>query len=221
MELKHPALPYVAPFATFIAFLVIDKYFPFGPEVAYPLRLAVVCVILLLFSRQVIDLRLANPVATVLLGVMVFAIWVGPDVLWPEYRTHPVFTFFGEAKSSAPESLKSNLAFILLRAFGCAVVVPVIEEIFWRGWLARWLINSDDFRAVKFIEYTPAPFWIGSLLFASEHGPYWDVGLITGVIYNWWMIRTKSLGNCIWLHAVTNACLSAYVLTTDQWQYWM
>ncbi len=47
-----------------------------------------------------------------------------------------------------------------------------------------------------------------AILFASEHGPYWDVGLITGVIYNWWMVRTKSVADCILMHAVTNAALS-------------
>ena len=60
-----------------------------------------------------------------------------------------------------------------------------------------------------------------ALLFASEHGPYWDVGLAAGILYNWWMIRTKSLEDCILSHAVTNACLAAYVLTRHQWQYWL
>jgi membrane protease YdiL (CAAX protease family) len=47
------------------------------------------------------------------------------------------------------------------------------------------------------------------------------VGLITGVIYNWWMIRTKSLWDCILMHAVTNGALAWYVLAHDQWQYWL
>ena len=55
-------------------------------------------------------------------------------------------------------------------------------------------------------------FWIVALLFASEHGPYWDVGLAAGALYNWWMLRTRSLGDLIVAHAVTNACLSAYVV---------
>ncbi len=64
-------------------------------------------------------------------------------------------------------------------------------------------------------------FWVGSALFASEHGPYWEVGLIAGVAYNWWMCRTKSLADCILTHAVTNGCLSAYVLMTGEWRYWL
>jgi uncharacterized protein len=99
------------------------------------------------------------------------------------------------------------------------LIVPVVEELFWRAWLMRWLINTD-FQQVKLGTYSPLAFWVTAVLFASEHGPYWDVGLLTGIIYNSWMIRTKSVGNCILMHAVTNGALSAYVIATAQWQYW-
>jgi CAAX prenyl protease-like protein len=62
---------------------------------------------------------------------------------------------------------------------------------------------------------------VTAVLFASEHGPYWDVGLLTGFLYNWWMIRTRSLGDCIVAHAVTNACLCVYVVSSGSWEYWM
>lgn len=83
----------------------------------------------------------------------------------------------------------------------------------------RWLINTD-FQRVPLGTYAPLSFFVTALLFASEHGPYWDVGLLTGFIYNWWMIRTKSVASCILMHAVTNALLSGYVIWTAQWQYW-
>jgi hypothetical protein len=58
-------------------------------------------------------------------------------------------------------------------------------------------------------------------LFASEHGPYWEVGLATGIIYNAWMVKTRNLTDCIIAHAVTNGLLSAYILATHQFQYWL
>ncbi|MFN9430090.1 MAG: type II CAAX prenyl endopeptidase Rce1 family protein, partial [Acidobacteriota bacterium] len=58
-------------------------------------------------------------------------------------------------------------------------------------------------------------------LFALEHGPFWEVGLLTGVIYNWWMTKTRSLGDLIFVHGVTNLVLSLYVIATKQWQFWM
>ena len=220
---KYPSLPYIAPFAAFLGFIALGQALPVGAEVLYPVRVVAVTAILIFFSRSVIDLRVKHAIGSILLGVAVFVIWVGPDVLWPAYRSHWLFTnsITGDAKSTAPEALKSNLLFIVFRTVGCVLLVPVLEELFWRGWLARWLIDSQDFRKVPLGAYTATSFWVGSLLFASEHGSYWEVGLIAGIAYNWWMCRTKSLADCILAHAVTNGCLSAYVLGTGEWRYWM
>jgi hypothetical protein len=63
-------------------------------------------------------------------------------------------------------------------------------------------------------------FWVVAVLFAAEHGALWDVGLAAGVLYNGWMVRTKSLCDLILAHGVTNLCLSAYVIFAGKWQYW-
>lgn len=220
---RYPALPYVAPFAVFMVLLAMERPVPAAAQVLYPARMVVVSAVILLLSRGVLDFRVKNFWGSTLLGLAVFAIWVGPDMLWPHYREFWLFSnpVTGHPQSSAPPGARSSLGFILFRTVGCVVLVPLLEELFWRGWLARWMIDSEDFRRAPLGAYTAASFWIGSLLFASEHGPFWDVGLIAGVSYNWWMCRTRSLGDCILLHAVTNGALSAYVLVTGQWQYWM
>ena len=84
----------------------------------------------------------------------------------------------------------------------------------------RRLISADVER-VPLGAYTHLSFWATALLFASEHGSFWDVGLAAGVAFNWWMVRTRNLGDCILAHAVTNACLAAYVLTAGRWEYWL
>ena len=84
----------------------------------------------------------------------------------------------------------------------------------------RWLVDKK-FQWVALGTYSPLAFWTVAVLFASEHGPYWEVGLFAGIIYNWWMIRTKSLADCIVAHAVTNGMLSIYILAAGQWQYWL
>jgi CAAX prenyl protease-like protein len=82
----------------------------------------------------------------------------------------------------------------------------------------RWMIDRD-FWNVPLGKYDATAFWVTAVLFASEHGPYWEVGLITGVIYNWWMVRTKNLADCILMHAVTNGILSVYVVLSGRWEY--
>ena len=220
---EYPSLPYVAPFGVFVAFMMLDRFAPAGIEWLYPARVIVVFATILLCSRSVLDFRVKNALGSILLGVAVFAIWIAPDVLWPHYRGFWLFTnsITGKVASSVPPAVQSRISFILFRAIGCVLLVPVLEELFWRGWLTRWLIDGDDFRRVPLGAYTAASFWMGSVLFASEHGPFWEVGLIAGIAYNWWMCRTKSLADCMLTHAVTNGCLSIYVLAAGQWQYWM
>ena len=84
----------------------------------------------------------------------------------------------------------------------------------------RWLIASD-FSKIPLGAYQASAFWLVALMFAAEHGPYWEVGLASGIIYNWWMVRTRTVADCMIAHAVTNGLLSAYVLWTGQFQYWM
>lgn len=220
--LRHPALPYVVPFLAFLGFLAVDRYLPFSTNWNYVLRFTVVFALLLVFSRGVITWRLASFWGSTALGVALFAIWVGPDVLWPAYRQSWLFTnpIVGAPASSLPADVKRSVTFIVFRALASVVNVPILEELFWRGWLMRWLI-ARDFLKVPLGAYSAQSFWIVAILFASEHGSYWDVGLIAGVLFNWWMVRTKSLADCILLHAVTNACLAAYVLLRNQWQYWL
>jgi CAAX prenyl protease-like protein len=220
---KYPSLPYIAPFGVFVGFLALDRFVSTGVEALYPIRVFAVLAVLILCSRSVIDFRATNALGSILLGVAVFAIWIGPDALWPRYHGYWLFTnsITGAVNSSVPAAVRSSISFILFRTFGCVVLVPILEELFWRGWLTRWLIDGHDFRRVPLGAYTAASFWIGSVMFASEHGPFWDVGLIAGIAYNWWMCRNKSLADCTLAHAVTNGCLSVYVLFTGQWQYWL
>lgn len=142
-------------------------------------------------------------------------------MLIPQYRDNILFnnSIVGKTHSSIPaEALRSGWV-LTWRTLRAVIIVPIVEELFWRGWLMRWLIDND-FERVPLGKYAAGAFWITALLFASEHGPYWEVGLAAGIIYNLWMIRTKSIADCILAHAVTNGCLSAYTIAAQQWQYW-
>jgi CAAX prenyl protease-like protein len=212
---------YVAPFAAFIAVMAAEHLLLPHSQILYPLRLAIVLAVILLVSRPYLQFRPTNPFASIAIGVAVFLIWIAPDRLFG-YRHFWLFNnaIVGSTSASVPTGTQASHWFLALRALGSTALVPIVEELFWRGWLMRWLINPD-FEKVPLGTYTPAAFWIVAILFASEHGPYWEVGLIAGIIYNWWLIRTRSLADCMLAHAVTNGILAAYVITSGQWQYWL
>lgn len=215
------AVPYVLPFAVFIAFLAVQKYFPLPANIEFIVRDLLLAGVLVGFSRQVIKLHPFHRLETVIVGITVFLIWVGPDLLFPTYRQHWLFQnpLFGELTPAIPGNVLLSPWVLWPRILQAVVFVPILEEMFWRSWLMRWLI-SPQFEKVPLGAYQPASFWITAVLFASEHGPYWDVGLVAGIAYNWWMVRTRSLADCILAHAVTNACLCGYVVATHHWEYW-
>jgi CAAX prenyl protease-like protein len=218
---RWPSLPYVLPFIVFLFFIAVQKYIPLSPAIEYPLRVVLLALVLFVFSRKVIELRCSRRIETAVIGVAVFVIWIGPDLLFPGYRRHWIFQneLFGSLGSNIPENVLNSPIVLWSRIIRAVVLVPIIEELFWRAWLMRWLI-APRFKRVPLGAFAPVSFTATALLFASEHGPYWDVGLAAGLIYNWWMIRTKSLGDCILAHAVTNACLCGYVVATRHWEYW-
>jgi CAAX prenyl protease-like protein len=218
---RWPAIPYVLPFAVFLLFLALQKYVPLSPNIEFAVRDLLLGGVLRGFSRQVIELRPQRLIEAVILGIAVFVIWVGPDLLFPHYRQHWLFqnAIFGQLTVTIPGSTLVAPWVLWPRVFQAVLFVPILEELFWRAWLMRWLI-SPQFEKIPLGAYQTTAFWITAALFASEHGPYWDVGLIAGIAYNWWMIRTRSLADCILAHAITNGLLCWYVVATHRWEYW-
>ena len=221
---SHAAtLAYVAPFAVYVGLMGLEKAVALPAGWFYPIRLVVVAAVLLAFSRSYLSFRVSQWLPSVLVGIAVFLIWIGPDVIFgPGYRHSRLFenSLTGAAKGSLTTDLQISAGFIVVRILGSMVLVPIIEELFWRGWMMRWLIHKE-FLKVPLGQYSTQAFWLVAILFASEHGPYWEVGLAAGVIYNWWLVRTRTLGDCMLAHAVTNGLLGIYVVYAGQWQYWL
>src|SRR5688500_15683362 len=158
---------FITPFAAYIILLGLRSYWPFDPKWEYPARVILVTIVLLAFFPR-ISWRLVQPVASIAVGVLVFVIWVGPDVLWPSYRAHWLFQndWMGKVQSSLDPALQTDTTFLFFRIVGTALLVPIIEELFWRGWLMRYIIKPD-FATVPLGTYSPLSFWLTAVLFAS------------------------------------------------------
>jgi CAAX prenyl protease-like protein len=192
------------------------------PRVELVARLALPALALALCWRRLPKFRMEHPAGSVLTGLAVFVLWVAPDFLFPGWRSHWMFQnpVLGRLNVSMPPESLNHPVDLVLRVLRASTVVALAEEIFWRGWLMRYLIH-DDFQSVPIGAYQFRAFWLTAVFFAVEHGPYWEVGLAAGMIYNWWAVRSKSLGDLILAHGVTNAALSVFVILTRRWEYWM
>ena len=109
---------------------------------------------------------------------------------------------------------------LVLRFVRLVAVVPIMEEVFWRGFLLRYLVQ-ENFTALPFGAWSPLSFAVVTLGFTFEHSrPDWPAAFITGILYNLVAIRTRSLPACVLAHALTNLCLGLYVMQTHQWGFW-
>jgi len=213
-------LEWTLPFLAFLVFLVVGPALPISPAAEGAIRVLILGALIWFVSWRVLDFRVQRWAGSIALGVGVFVVWVAPDLLFPGYRAHWLLQsgLTGPVESSFAEAARTDTVAILFRALRAIVIVPIVEELFWRGWLMRWLVRPD-FAEVRLGTVTPYAFVVTAVLFAVEHGPFWDVGLAAGIAYNWWMMRTRSLGDLILAHAVTNACLVAFVLASGRWEY--
>jgi hypothetical protein len=107
---------------------------------------------------------------------------------------------------------------VAFRIAGAALVVPLMEELFWRSFLQRW-VQQHDFLALDPARIGLKALLIASALFAVEH-LQWLAGLVAGLAYGWLYIRTRNLWAPIVAHAVTNGLLGADVVATGRWSFW-
>jgi len=108
--------------------------------------------------------------------------------------------------------------FLGIRLLGLCLVVPLMEEIFWRGFLARFLIR-DQFTLVPEGTFTPASFGLVVAGFVAVH-PELLAATAWGILINLLWRRTANLWACIAMHAITNALLGAWILGRHEWRLW-
>ncbi len=109
-------------------------------------------------------------------------------------------------------------AFLAVRLFGLALVVPLIEEFFIRGFVMRFVIDAD-WPKVPFGTLTPIAAAAGTLLPMLMHPAELFAAAVWFTLVTWLMFKTRNIWDCVAAHAVTNGLLGAYVLATGEWQF--
>ena len=112
----------------------------------------------------------------------------------------------------------SAWAFISVRLLGIAVVVPLAEELFWRGFLLRWLIDPE-WERVPLGEFTLSSCLTVTLMFTLAH-PEWLAAAVYCLLINGLLYWKKDLWLCVVAHGVSNLVLAVYVLITGAWWLW-
>lgn len=181
----------------------------------FPLQTLLCAALLFYFRGDYVFGSVRHPRFTVLLALGVFALWIAPQQFL--HFTPRLIGFNPDLLGSSPAFYWITLS---LRFVRLVLVVPLVEEIFWRGFLLRYLI-AERFETVPFGTFSWLSFVAVTLAFCFSHSrPDWPAALATGALYNVVAYRTRSLASCILAHAVTNLALGLWIMTTKQWGFW-
>ena len=176
----------------------------------YPLKIVVVAVCLIYFwgvYKQ--EIRFSFEWLAVMSGIFVFLLWVLLEGMYPQ---------IGYSEFDPNGYAHDMYTAIAFRMAGATLVVPVMEELFWRSFALRFTIRSD-FRLVPLGQFSWFSFLFVSILFGLEHHR-WLVGIFAGMVYAGVLYKSRNLFTPILSHAITNFVLSLYVLWTQNWSFW-
>lgn len=219
----HPAVARVVPFSVYIAFLPIGQALQsLWPDAdvrwLYGVQVLLTGLALALLRDRYVELRapaavrMGDVLVAIVVGLLVFGFWINLD--------HPLLRL-GDAGGGFDPRLGDghiDIALAGVRMTGATLVVPVMEELFWRSFLARWIDRPG------FLEHLPQrismrAIALSSIVFAVEH-TLWVAGLLAGIVYAALYRRSGNLWVPILSHAVTNGALAWWVLHTGNWQFW-
>jgi CAAX prenyl protease-like protein len=211
---------YVLPMAIFLVFTQFGAWYPAIYPHMYVAKTLIVPVALILFWPRYTKIRWNHWWLGIIVGVAGVFQWVAMQ-LWLQR-----FEFFkpspGAFDPSAYFDGRPELmwAFIIVRLAGASLVVPVMEELFWRDALWRTIIAPNDFKLAQVGEWDWKAFLGVSGAFSLVHGNWWLTAIVWGLMVATLLVYTKSLGACIIAHGVTNLLLGLYVLHTKEWFFW-
>jgi CAAX prenyl protease-like protein len=211
----------ILPFAAYMAFFLVgDALAWLGVDAAslrwlYAVKAATVAILLAIFWRDYTELKVPLPspgavLAAIGAGAVVFYLWINLHAGWMVIGT----------SSGFDPSMGGTIDWplVAIRIAGAALVVPVMEELFWRSFVMRW-VDKPNFLSLDPAQAGIRGFVISVLLFGFEHN-LWFAGIVTGVAYSVLFMRHRTIWSPILAHAVTNGMLGAWVVMTGAWSYW-
>jgi len=239
---------HVLPLAIFMAFMLllqllgglIEWKHPDAPwwrqdpaQLIYPLQTAVSIILLFRYWRfYTFAWSWRWGLMGVAFGVVGIACWLLPTTLYDAWgftgKTTGWIHMLGVAARSYgfnPGLFDSPLAYALalgMRFFRAAVVVALAEELFWRGFLMRFICDWEgDYWRQPFGRGSWLSYFIVTGLFIFSHGSLdwaaaWVYGSLTYLLSVW----SKNLGACVLMHATANFLMGLYIIAYGKFGLW-
>jgi CAAX prenyl protease-like protein len=145
-------------------------------------------------------------------GLLVFAVWIQLDAPWMKLAS-PTATFI-------PLDAQGGVIWplVVVRLIGAALLVPVMEELFWRSFLMRWF-QHETFEGVVPQQVGLRAIVLTTFVFMLAH-TLWLAAILAGLAYAWLYRRSGKLWVPVIAHGVTNGALGVWVVATGNWAFW-
>ncbi|WP_280153566.1 CAAX prenyl protease-related protein [Piscinibacter sp. XHJ-5] len=224
LPLSRGALARVVPFVLFMLLLAVRGSLPadgsagVDPRWTYAIGVLLAAGALWWFRREYGELaRQSRPdsgetLLAVVVGLVVFVLWITLDAPWMTIGS-PTATFLPVDAAG-----RVDWPLVAVRWAGAALLVPVMEELFWRSFLMRW-IERPQFEAVAPQRVGLKAVVLSTFVFMLAH-TLWLAAIVAGLAYAWLYVRTGKLWVPIVAHAVTNGALGVWVVATRNWTFW-
>jgi len=207
----NPTAAFLMPILAILAAGAVTRAIASDFEYLYPLRVVAGLWMLMRYRRSLAGLDWGWSWRGPALGVIVFLLWIGAAQLQLHASGIP------EKLTALPPSLRS--LWIVSRLAGGVLIVPIAEELAYRGYLMRRL-SQAHFEAVRFQSVRWPALAATAIVFGFAHGALWLPGIAAGVGFGLLVIRRGQIGEAVVAHATSNALLAACVLGGNQWQLW-
>lgn len=226
---RSPALARVVPFAVFLALTLCQGWFGEASRYWFYLAKTLVGAWLIWEMRPLVgEMRWKLSWEAVLVGVAVFVVWIGLSDGWLVQQNLWVKLGLSKPPAEGPKLWNphaqfgdgSALAwlFVVTRIIGSALVVPPLEEVFYRSFLYRYIARVD-FISVPLGQFAWTPFLLTALIFGFAHQE-WLAGILCGLAYQGLVVWKKRLGDAMSAHAITNFLLGLWVVWQGAWRFW-
>jgi len=232
--LDMPETPRVLPFALFLLIGAIPTgWFPGGEFWLYLIKTVAAGWLLWAWRRRIIEMRWAISWEAVVVGLVIAVLWIGlegriPSVgaIWDMAAEFIAGKERPEPKEVVPWNplafYQDNLAlawfFIAVRVLGRSLVVPAMEEVFYRSFVYRY-IGNPQFMDVPIGVWHSVAFVVTAFFFGLAHPGQWLAAILCAMAYQALVIRKKRLGDAMTAHAITNLVISVYAIGTGQWHF--
>lgn len=210
----YTLLPYLGPLVTLLLACMVTRALSNSLDQLYFLAILTAGFLLWQCRQQLPPLRCSRSWRPLLLGAAAYGLWIVMDPGPADLQV--LRTFEREHAALSP---LSRALWTSSRLLGSIVVVPLAEELAFRGFLARRLI-ARDFEALPLGRFTLASLMASSLLFGLMHGR-WLAGSLAGLLYAVALMRHGRLGDAVVAHGTTNGLIAVHVLWGETWHLWL